>query len=59
MRGVGSGGVLYLLLTNEPSNHKEWARRETEEGAKRGEERERVRQEEMYGSGRKNSGGGQ
>lgn len=47
--------MLYLLLTNEPSNHKEWARGEKKEGAKRAEERKRVREEEMYGS-EKNGG---
>lgn len=31
--------VLYLLLTNEPSNHKEWARWERREGVRRVEER--------------------
>lgn len=39
--------VLYLLLTNEPSNHKEWARGERREGVRRGEERKRVGGEEM------------
>lgn len=45
--------VLYLLLTNEPSNHKEWAREERREGMKRGEERKRVRGEEVQGSEKK------
>lgn len=39
--------MLYLLLTNEPSNHKEWAREERREGMKRGEERKRVREAEV------------
>ncbi|KAF3832460.1 hypothetical protein F7725_026125 [Dissostichus mawsoni] len=32
--------VLYLLLTNEPSSHKEWAREERREGVRKGEEKE-------------------
>lgn len=32
--------VLYLLLTNEPSNHKEWARGETRKGKRTVGERE-------------------
>ncbi len=43
--GVGSGGkgggfrVLYLLLTNEPSNYKEWVREASREGMRSGEGR--------------------
>ncbi len=33
--------MLYLVLTNEPSNHKEWAREERREGVRRGKEREK------------------
>lgn len=35
----GRTRVLYLLLTNEPSSHKEWAEEERREGIKRGGER--------------------
>lgn len=36
----GRARVLYLLLTNEPSNHKEWAREERRGEERRGEQRQ-------------------
>lgn len=41
---------LYLLLTNEPSNHKEWAGGETKKGPERAEGR--GEEKEGYGSGK-------
>lgn len=37
----GRARVLYLLLTNEPSSHKEWAREERRGGKERREEMRR------------------
>lgn len=46
--------VGYLLLTNEPSNHKEWARGERRKGMWRAERRNEKREKREKGNGKVN-----